>query len=143
MNQKELSMLMKNLFDEVYTGHNVNMMDKYFAENVKFSDPAVPKFKGGLENLKKLELQYTNAFPDKKLQINNLILADNAVTVHWTCVATHKGNLGNFSATGNKVTIQGISIHELNPEGKISSVIQLWDRLALLEQIGQAKTLAL
>lgn len=143
MNEKEHTKLVRAVFEEVYSASNVNAMDKYFAENVQLRDPAVPKFKGGLEDYKKMELQYIHAFPDKKVTINDILATENKVVVNWTCTATHKGPLGGYAGTGNKIKVTGISIFELNPKGKIAAVTQIWDRLALLEQIGQARPLAL
>jgi steroid delta-isomerase-like uncharacterized protein len=128
--------LVRKLFDEIYTKNNITLADQIFSENVKLNDPAAPNFKKGLMGLKEREAMYKTAFPDKKLTIDDIVGTEDSVCVRWTFQGTHKGDLQGIPATGKSIKIVGISLYRIS-NGKISEINQVWDRLSLLEQIGE------
>lgn len=140
MDNKKCESLVRSLFTDVYSNNNKEKMSEklkeYFSENVQLHDSAAPKFKGGIEGLKQLESMYLQAFPDKKLTIQDIVCTENRAVVRWTCSATHQGSFSGIAPTRNRITISGISEYEFSPSGKIQVIHQNWDRLALLEQIG-------
>jgi steroid delta-isomerase-like uncharacterized protein len=99
-------------------------------------DPATPNAKEGLQAFKSSESNYEKAFPNKKIKIDDIFATEDKVVVRWTCTGTHKGNLQGLSPTNKDVKFTGISIYTIS-NGKITEVNQQWDRLALLEQIGE------
>lgn len=127
--------LVRRLFDEVWNGGNVSLMESIFSPKVKFSDPAAPSFSGGLPALKKLESDYQTAFPNKKNTIEDIYVAGDNVIVRWTMRATHSGSWHGISATNKKIQISGITIYTFS-NGKVVDVAQNWDYLGLLEQLG-------
>lgn len=133
MNNQQL----KRLFDEVYTKGNLAVLKEICSPKIKLHDPAAPNFKGGIEELKERETMYKNAFPNKELKIDELLMAgDDKVIVRWTCKGTHKGELQGMAPTNKNFQITGISIYKLE-NGKITEIWQNWDRLGLLEQLGE------
>lgn len=143
MSNNKYIQLVENLFDDVFSGGSPSHLEKYFTEDVKIYDPATPKVTSGLENFKKIEAQYQQAFPDKKATIKEIYLLDDKVFVNWYCEGHHKGNLAGYPATGNHFKITGFTIYGFSKDGKIQSVNQLWDRLALMEQIGQVNPITI
>ncbi len=127
-----------SLFDEVFTKGNLNYCDEIISSNVKFYDPAAQNYVKGLQAFKEREQGYQNAFPGKKANIDEIYESENKVIVRWSVSGKHSGDLPNIPATGNQVTVSGISI--LNFEnGQITEINQSWDRLGLLEQLGQVQ----
>lgn len=137
MNNQQNMNLLKKLFDEVYTKGNISALAEFCTAKIKLHDPAVPNFKGGIEELKAREMMYKTAFPDKQLKIEEFLMAgDDKAVVRWTCKGTHKGELQGVAPTNKSFQITGISIYRFE-NGKIAEIFQNWDRLGLLEQIGE------
>lgn len=134
---KNLS-LARRLFDEVYNKGNLSALDEIVATNVIIHDPALTSRLEGLKGYKETESQYTRAFPNKKIKIDDIFASadNNTVLVRWTCQGTHKGDFRGIPATNKDFKISGISVYKFS-NGKITEINQIWDRLGLLEQIGE------
>lgn len=143
MAQRDFRKIVESMFRDVYSCKNVKELSRvipnFFCEDVKLIDPAAQNFRGGMNNYLKLEEMYLTAFPDKRSSIDFMSVSDNFVTVCWTCEGTHTGALGSIQPSGNKFRISGISIFEFDDSGKIRQIRNMWDRLALLEQIEQLR----
>ncbi len=137
MDTKPNLQLVRRLFDEIYTKGNFNLFNEFFDNNVKLYDAAAPNFHGGLKELIERETIYKTAFPNKQLKIDEIFGADDKVVVRWTAQGTHRGELQGIPGTNKSFKISGISIYLFNNHVKISEIHQVWDRLGLLEQIGE------
>lgn len=130
--------LIKRLFDEVYTKGNLNLIDELIASNVRWHDPARTQHETGIQSFKEMERIYKQAFPNKKLKIDDIMAVDDKVVVHWTLTGTHKGDLEGIPATNRDFKVTGITMYRL-ANGKVTELWQSWDRLGLLEQIGEVE----
>lgn len=128
--------LVRRLFDEVYTKGNFALLDELMAPNIKLYDPARPQHREGLQAFKEVERIYKQAFPTKKLKIDDIFASEDKVVARWTCQGTHKGELEGISPTNRDFKISGITIYRFT-NGKIVEIWQTWDRLGLLEQLGE------
>lgn len=127
----------KRLYDEVFNKGNLSVCDEIIANNVKINDPAMHNgHTEGLKAFKDAETQYKKAFPNKKITIDDIFANEDKVVVRWTCQGVHKGELQGIAPTNRSFKISGISIYQV-ANGKITSAFQFWDRLGLLEQIGE------
>lgn len=134
-NQHNITQI-KKLFDEGFSKGNFAIYDEVMATNVKYIDPAMPTHRDGLQAVKEAERIYQRAFPNKKVKIDDIFAAEDRVVVMWTCHATQKGDLQGIPATNRDIKVSGISIYRF-ANGKITEIRQIYDRLALLEQIGE------
>lgn len=135
-NPQQSISLIRRYFEELFNKGNLDICDELLAQNLKITDPARTSINSGSDAYKKLQRMYQEAFPNRKVKIDDILAANDKVVVRWTLQATHKGNLDDISATNKPVKITGISIYRL-ANGKISEIWQNWDRLSLLEQIGE------
>lgn len=133
--------LVRKLFDEIYSKGNLNAFEELFSKNLVVHDPAVPHGKEDFNAYKETENNYKRAFPNKKAKIDLIFSSDDKVVALWTCQGTHKGDLQGISASNQNFTITGISIYKLS-NSKIVEVWQSWDRLGLLEQLGEIEPAA-
>lgn len=124
----------RQLYDVVFSKHNIRNIRNFISENFEFHDQSVKDIRG-VEGFEHLETSYTQAFPDKKTEITDIFSTDDAVIVRWKCTGTHKGALQDIPATNNKIDITGTTIFRFK-NGKITELRQNWDRLGLLEQLG-------
>ena len=135
--QQNLAMT-KRLYDEVYNKLNINALDEAFATNATIFDDAVHNRKQNLREYKETENLYKRAFPNRKTKIDDIFATDDKVVVRWTVTGTHKGDLKDIATTNSNFKITGISVYHFT-NGKITEVHQSWDRLGLLEQLGQVQ----
>lgn len=133
-NQQNISQT-KKIFEEAFNKANFNLLDELVVNNVRLHD-AANHHREGLKAFKDTEATYHRAFPNKKTKIDDIISADDKVIVRWTAQGVHKGELEGIAPTNKEVKISGISIYRF-ANGKVTEIWQSWDRLGLLEQIGE------
>ncbi|NEO58114.1 MAG: hypothetical protein F6K54_36710 [Okeania sp. SIO3B5] len=66
-------------------------------------------------------------FAQLELTPNNIFIVDNGAAVKWTMQGVGKN--------GNQGVAEGISIFEINENGKIKQVSSYWDDAAMMAQI--------
>lgn len=137
-NSQQNVTLVRRLYDDVFTKGNLSALDELLASNVRLMDPALPKIKEGLQSFKNAESVYNKAFPGKRVKIDDIFATDDRVVVRWTAEGTHKGSLQGIEPTNRSFKITGISIYRL-ANGKITEINQQFDRLGLLEQLGEVQ----
>jgi len=89
----------------------------------------------GHDGAHQLLAAYRNAFPDFRLNIDDLLSDGDKVTLRWTFTGTQTGSLGEIAASGNSVSVQGIGIFQVTG-GNAKEVHLVWDKYALMQQIG-------
>lgn len=137
INQQNMGTI-KKLFEEVYNKGNLSALDELMESNVKLTDPASPNQGNGIRAIKELQRKYMTAFPGQKLKIDEIFSSDDRVAVRWTMTGVQKGELQDIPASNQQVKVSGISLYRLT-NGKITEIHQQWDRLSLLEQIGEVQ----
>ncbi|MBN1352650.1 ester cyclase [candidate division KSB1 bacterium] len=75
------------------------------------------------------------AFPDWRVQVQEMIAEGNSVAVRWSGTVTHKGVFHGIPPTGKQITVCGINIYSIE-EGKISQEWEQMDSLGMLQQLG-------
>lgn len=90
----------------------------------------------GLAETKKIDSSYIEAYPGKKFIIEEIFGYEDRVMIRWVCHGKHKGKYKGIHPKNPEFAIKGLSIYRI-VKGKISEVWQYWDRLGLLEQIGE------
>lgn len=128
----------RKVFDELFTKGNLNSCDQYFDKDLKFHDPSAPSFRGGLQAFKEREKAYHKAFPGKKCTIEDIFESGDKVVVRWSVQGTHGGDLPGIPKTGKRIQVTGIMILKFQGQ-QITEIWQTWDRLGLLEQVGQVQ----
>jgi steroid delta-isomerase-like uncharacterized protein len=81
-----------------------------------------------------LETLYA-AFPDARVEINDMVAAGDTVATRMTWTAIHRGAFMGLPARGQRVTWSAISLIHVSG-GKIAQAWVNEDDLGLLEQIG-------
>lgn len=125
----------RRMFDEVWSGGNLNVIDELVAPDATGHDPANPDVPPGPEGVRRLVTMYRSAFPDLRLTVEDQIAEGDKVTTRWTARGTQQGDLPGVPATGRQGTITGISIDRIEGD-KIRETWTNWDTLGLLQQLG-------
>lgn len=75
------------------------------------------------------------AFPDWRVQIQEIISEGNTVAARWTGRVTHEGVFHGIPPTGKQIFVCGINVY-LIENGKISQEWEQMDSLGMLQQLG-------
>jgi steroid delta-isomerase-like uncharacterized protein len=127
--------VVRRLFEEVWNKGNLPLADELFAPNYEHHDASTPDVGRGPESEKKRATRYRTAFPDIRLNIEDIIAEGETVMARWSCRGTHKGDLSGIAPTGKQFNISGVSIARF-ANGKMAEGWVNWDALGLMQQLG-------
>lgn len=123
----------QNYFD-AWNNHDANAILDSLTTDGTYSDPI------GGENLSgQAYADYANslftAFPDLSLElINNTVASNGMVAAPWLLLATHKGAVGEYSATNKLITLPGCDFIIVE-NGKVKKVMGYFDPEYLFGQL--------
>lgn len=75
------------------------------------------------------------AFPDLHFTIDDQFSSGEKFATRWSATGTNTGPVGDVQPTGKSMEIEGLIIDRV-VDGKVASRWELWDQMALLQQIG-------
>jgi steroid delta-isomerase-like uncharacterized protein len=137
MGDHDIKKPLLDLYERVINQNDVSAMDDIYGPN--YVNHAAPfGLAQDFEGLKKLFVEFVEAFPDQHIVADDLFIFGDKVICRWTLTATHRGAFFGVPATGKKVVMTGIDIERI-AEGRI---VEHWggeDMLGLLEQIGAVR----
>ena len=124
--------IVNRAFDELLSQGNLAVADEVYAPT--FTDNGEP---GGPAYMKQTASMYRAAFPDLTFHIEDQFGSEDKVVSRWRADGTHQGEFMGIPASGNEVTMHGISIHTLQ-EGQIVAHWSQVTMLSFMQQIGAA-----
>ena len=116
--------IVRRYLDEAWNAGKLETIDELYAPELA-------------EGVKQTIGQFRIGFPDWHCEIDEFITQGDLVVNRWTGHATHTGTFFGVPASGNKITVTGITIHEIR-DGKIVRDDSEADQLGLMQQIGAA-----
>ncbi len=78
---------------------------------------------------------FRNAFPDWRVQIDNMIAEDKQVAISWSGIVTHLGDFSGIPATGKKIIVSGINIYQI-AGNRIAAEFEQTDTIGMVQQMG-------
>jgi steroid delta-isomerase-like uncharacterized protein len=125
--------VMRRTFEEVIGRGNLNIIDDLFAGDFAGHDTAGGTF--GREEFRAGVVAMLTAFSDRRVTIDDQVIAGDKVVTRWTATGVHSGPFNGIPATGRQVRLTGISIDRL-AGGKIIESWEVTDDAGLLRQVG-------
>jgi steroid delta-isomerase-like uncharacterized protein len=89
----------------------------------------------GLVPLRESLEHYFQAFPDVRIEISELVIESNHISLGWIAHGTQLGAFMKIPPTGRTITLRGVSIFILK-DGKVHRGQHIWDLAGLLRHIG-------
>ena len=126
--------VVRRMYHEVLNKRNPAAVDELFAPDLIGYRSGRAGLRGA-ESMKRFLPVLEATFGPARWEINDLIAAGDAVVTRWTGHGIHAGTLLGVPATGNAVTVTGITIHRI-VDGKIAELWAEEDWLGVLRQIG-------
>lgn len=135
--------LLLDFLDEVWSRGDIEACDRFVGASYTVRhDPGDPWDGRQLsrEQFKDRVRQSRAPFPDQRFDVQLVIEDAGRVAVAWTWSATHLGNIPGFPATGQPLTMSGLTIYDFDNDGLISGHWQVADRLGLFRQLQAARS---
>ena len=116
---------------------NLDDFREVFAPDVKDHDPA-PGQGPGPDGFIAFFTDLRTAFPDLKVEVEEMVADEEKVAIAYTLTGTHKGNFLGIPPTDKKIKARGVQIARF----KDAKIVERWgssDELGILKQIGAVK----
>ena len=126
--------LVSRYFNAAWNQGNSAVIDDLFAATFHHHNPGVPNG-GSREGFKLFNGAFRSAFPDLRLNQDDVIADEDKVVTRFTAQGTHQGELQGIPPTGKQITLTGIEIMRVSG-GKIVEGWVEFDQLGMLQQLG-------
>ncbi len=125
--------VMRRFVAEVMNQGNYDVIDEIVDPNYVYRSPDEELH--GREALKAFLAGYHAAFPDLRMAIDELLVADDKAVIFFTLTGTHEGPLMGIPPTGKEIQVHGV-IRSRFEDGRIVEEWEVLDQLAMLTQLG-------
>lgn len=126
--------LVRRFTDQVWNQHNLSTVEDLVADDAVMHDLTRDEEYVGPENVKNFARLYIAALPDATVEIDDILVDGDTVVTRWTMTGTHQGDLFGVPATGNAISVPGITIDTVD-DGEIVEQWTLLSLFSLLQQI--------
>lgn len=125
----------RRFVEEFWNENKLDSAEDFYTDDSRRHDPNTPDVATGPEGVREVAAMLRAAFPDVRLEIEDLLAEGDLVATRWTATATHLGEYQGIALTGKRFSVAGISITRF-ADGKITDEWVSWDALGLLKAIG-------
>ena len=122
-----------NVWDEILNKGNLDMFDTHFASN--YVNKTVTSTVNGPADGKEYFGAFLTGFSHIEFVVDEVFGVDDRIVKRWTFNATHTGEFGGIPATGNNITLKGVTVARI-VDGKIVEEFDYMDDLGFLQQLG-------
>jgi steroid delta-isomerase-like uncharacterized protein len=126
------------LVNELVAGWNAHDLDKVtalYADDFEEEDIANKEVQRGKAAVRRTMWLYLRAFPDLKLEADEIVIQRDCAALSWIITGTHRGTLMNIPPTGRAVRIRGVSLITV-ANGRLQRARRIWDLAGLLRSFG-------
>jgi steroid delta-isomerase-like uncharacterized protein len=126
------------LVNELVAGWNAHDLDKVtalYADDFEEEDIANKDVQKGKAAVRRTMWLYLRAFPDLRLEADEVVIQRDCAALSWIITGTHRGTLMNIPPTGRAVRIRGVSLITV-ADGRLHRARRIWDLAGLLRSFG-------
>jgi steroid delta-isomerase-like uncharacterized protein len=127
--------VIRRLYKEFWNERKLEVVDQLVSQSHALISPVISGPTVGPTAYKKEAASFVAGFPDLRFTVEETICEKDKIAVMWTFTGTHKGEFLGIAPTHNKVSIMGITIHQI-VDGKIRDSQAIWDAISLFQQLG-------
>jgi predicted ester cyclase len=122
--------------EEAWNTSDLAALDQHFADDFDNSASAMPGIPAGLEGAKMVHQGAMQSFPDRSVEIVDLVADDDQVVVHGRITGTNQGGFELLGAgpNGNPIDFHFVGIYTMR-DGKVASHWGLNDAQTLWMQL--------
>jgi len=127
--------IIRRLYEEFWNKRNLKLADEIISPSHALYEPLAADSKIGPKAYRATAERFHAGLHDLHFGIQDLISEQNKVVAVWVLSGTHQGEFLGLPPTNKKVSIEGITIHQIE-NGKIFDSHASWDTLGLMRQLG-------
>ncbi len=125
---------MRRFYDEVFNAGNIAVVDELVASD--FVDhEEFPGLSGDRDGLKQFVTMMRTAFPDARMDVDDLIAEGDKVVARLTMSGTQRGDFAGIPASGKRFSVPTIDIIRFD-DGKAVEHWGATDSAKMMEQLG-------
>lgn len=125
--------LVRRMFEEAWNHGNLTVVDDCLSPDAVNHQPG-ETFRG-TAGQKEMITRYRTAFPDCRLDIEELFSSGDRVVARFRFSGTHQMPLAAIAPTRRSVSGEGIVICRCD-KGRIVETYSQWDQLGMFQQLG-------
>lgn len=125
--------LVRRWFEEVWNKGRAAAVDEMLATHAVIH--GLGEDLHGPAGFKPFHEAYRSAFPDVKIQIDDMVAEGDTVAARWSGKGTHRGEGLGFAATNRPVQFRGMVFVRVE-QGKLVEGWNNFDQLGMLQQLG-------
>lgn len=127
--------VVRRFYQEAWNERNLEVIDELVSQSHALIGPNVSGPAVGPAAYKTQIASFVVGFPDLRFIVEDTICELDKIVASWTITGTHGGEFLGIAPTHKKVSVPGITIHQI-ANGKILDSYAAWDRIGLLQQLG-------
>jgi steroid delta-isomerase-like uncharacterized protein len=132
--QPTAATLARRWFEEVWNERRTDVVDELVTpESVCYSEAG--ELRGRDAFLERVHRPFLTAFPDLKVDVQEVADAGEVAVVRWSATATHAGDLPEMPATGRRVSFRGLTWIRYR-DGKMVEGYDCWNLTGLFKALG-------
>jgi steroid delta-isomerase-like uncharacterized protein len=130
----DLAATMNRLYDLINAG-DVDGFGELLADDF-VEHEELPGLEPSKEGVKQLFHMYRAAFPDLRMEVQDVLVSGDKAVARGRATGTHQGEFLGISATDKSVDVQLIDITRFGDDGLAREHWGVFDSLAMLQQLG-------
>ena len=135
--QADSKAIVRQLYEEVWNKRRLELFDEIISPSHALHDSTLTGAAVGPEAYKRQVTRFVAGFPDLRFTVQDIVGEKEKLAVAWTISGTHEGEYMGIPSTNKKVSVDGITIHQI-VNGKIMDSYVSWDALGMMQQLGVA-----
>lgn len=120
---------------EAFANEDLAWIDEHIAPDFVRHDPGLPFEVRDPEGVRHLNSVLLTAFPDLRLDIEDVVAEGDKVLVRLTLRATHQGEFMDNSPTGKEVEVPVLDLFRIT-DGRLAEHWAMIDNLGMMQQLG-------
>jgi steroid delta-isomerase-like uncharacterized protein len=129
--------LIRQFYDEVFNSGNVDFAQQVHGPGYRYHDITVSDGPVDHDTYMARNAGFAAAFPDRRVDIEDLIATGDRVVARAMMHATHTGPLGDVAPTGRRVRLASVIIYRFDA-GRVVEEWEIFDKLGMYQQLGIA-----
>jgi steroid delta-isomerase-like uncharacterized protein len=138
MMSAERKNLLASFIEEVWSQGRIEACDEFIGETYTVRhDPGDPWDGQTLtrDGFKERVRISRSPLPDQRFTPVAMLEDGPTVVIAWTWAASHTGTIAGFAATGQRLTMSGLTLYDFDGDNRIRGHWQVIDRLGIFQQL--------
>jgi steroid delta-isomerase-like uncharacterized protein len=127
--------VIRRLYNDVWNKRNLAAIDEIISPSHALYEPDAYDSRVGPAAYRATAERFLRGIPDLRFTVQEVISEGNKFVVVWVVTGTHQGEFYGVPATNKKLSLEGITIHQIK-NGKIFDSYVSWDELGMMRQVG-------